>query len=52
MKKMSVFIGGTVGGYIGWYAGDRFGLMTAFILSMVGTGIGGYYANKFMREYY
>jgi hypothetical protein len=51
MKKLAVFGGATIGGYVGWYLGDRFGLMTAFILSMLGTGIGTYYGAKFAREY-
>lgn len=51
MKKMAGFIGGTIGGYVGWYLGDHWGMMTAFVLSMIGTGIGMYYAVKFVREY-
>lgn len=51
MKKLAVFAGATIGGYVGWFLGDKFGLMTAFILSMVGTGIGTYYGAKFAREY-
>jgi hypothetical protein len=51
MKKMLVFIGTTVGSSIGWWLGDKFGMMTAFALSIVGTGIGMYYGIKFAREY-
>jgi hypothetical protein len=51
MKKMAGFIGATVGGYAGWYAGNHWGFMTAFILSMVGTGFGMYYAWKWASQY-
>jgi hypothetical protein len=36
------FLGATVGGYAGWALGARFGTMTAFVVSMVGTGAGIY----------
>lgn len=29
-------------GSLGWYAGEAFGTFTAFILSIVGTGLGVY----------
>jgi len=35
-------LGATVGGAIGWWLGARVGIMTAFIVSMVGTGLGIY----------
>ena len=34
--------GATVGGSIGWWAGDSGGMFMAFVTSMVGTGIGLY----------
>ena len=40
MSKVLVFLGATVGGGIGWRLGARFGVITAFIVSMVGTGFG------------
>jgi hypothetical protein len=51
MKKMMVFIGTTIGGYAGWYLGNLVGFMTAFALSMVGTGVGMYLAIKTARNY-
>jgi hypothetical protein len=42
MSKLFGFIGASVGGAIGWWLGARIGVMTAFIVSMVGTGIGIY----------
>lgn len=46
MRKLIVFIGATLGGWVGWFAGTRFGIMTAFMLSMVGTGAGIYAARR------
>jgi hypothetical protein len=42
MNKLLGWGGATVGGAIGWWAGDRVGLLSAFLLSIVGTGVGLY----------
>jgi hypothetical protein len=42
MIKLMGFLGATIGSYAGWALGARYGTMTAFSLSMVGTGIGIY----------
>ena len=42
MTKLFVFIGSTIGGYAGWAIGAPVGVMTAFMLSVVGTGAGIY----------
>jgi hypothetical protein len=49
--KLIGFVGATVGGYAGWYLGAPVGLMTAFMLSMVGTGAGLYLGRKIVRDY-
>ena len=51
MGKLFSFIGATAGGYIGWALGAPVGLTTAFIISMVGTGIGMYYGRKIAQTY-
>jgi len=51
MKKLFAFIGATVGGYAGWALGAPFGTMTAFMLSMVGTGAGIYVGAKVAGHY-
>jgi hypothetical protein len=51
MIKLAAFGGSTVGGYIGWALGAKFGFMTAFLLSMIGTGAGMYYGAKFAKQY-
>lgn len=51
MKKVMVFIGATAGGAAGWWLGDFVGLMTAFLLSMLGTGAGMYAGARIVRDY-
>jgi len=40
MGKVFAFIGATIGGYGGWALGATVGFTTAFIVSMIGTGLG------------
>jgi len=42
VSKLLTFLGATVGGAIGWWLGARVGIMTAFFVSMLGTGVGIY----------
>ena len=51
MSKFFTFVGTTAGSYAGWWLGARVGFMTAFILSIVGTGAGFYYARKAAQHY-
>jgi hypothetical protein len=46
MNRLPMFVGMTVGGYIGWWAGDclGFGLMTTFLISSLGSLVGVYAA--------
>ena len=51
MRTMMGFIGATAGSALGWWAGAGVGIMTATMLSAVGTGVGIYAAMRFTREY-
>jgi hypothetical protein len=51
MSKLFSFLGATIGSYAGWFLGAKFGFITAFMLSMVGTGIGIYYGRLIARNY-
>jgi hypothetical protein len=51
MGKFFSFIGATIGGYAGWAIGARVGFTTAFIVSMVGTGVGIYYGRRIAQYY-
>jgi len=46
-----LFLGATIGGYAGWFLGAKIGFTTAFMISMVGTGIGMYYGRQIARHY-
>ena len=51
MSKLFSFLGATIGGYAGWFLGAKIGFTTAFMLSMVGTGVGIYYGRLIARHY-
>ncbi len=52
MKRVLSFVGATVGGAVGWWLGDKVGgTMTAFLLSIVGTGAGVYGAIIISRDW-
>jgi hypothetical protein len=48
-----MFVGMTVGGYVGWWAGESlgFGLMGTFLISSLGTMVGIYAAWKVLVDY-
>jgi len=49
MKGIMNLAGMTLGGWIGWALGARVSFFTAFVVSMLGTGVGLYYAQKATR---
>jgi uncharacterized membrane protein YeaQ/YmgE (transglycosylase-associated protein family) len=46
MSTLLAWVGATVGGALGWWAGSSHGLFTAFVLSTVGTGVGLYLGRR------
>ena len=46
MGKLLAFVGATAGGYTGWALGALVGTFAAFVVSMVGTAVGVYYARR------
>jgi hypothetical protein len=40
MTRLLVLVGSTLGSAVGWWLGARVGIMTAFMLSVVGLGVG------------
>jgi phage tail tape-measure protein len=51
MLKLYSFIGATAGSYAGWALGAPVGITTAFIISMVGTGLGIYVGRRVAHHY-
>ncbi len=50
MKGFLNLIGMSVGGWLGWWLGAQISLFTAFMVSMVGTGIGLYYTQRMVKR--
>lgn len=51
MGKLLGFVGSIVGSYAGWALAASFGFYTAFLVGLVGGGIGLYYGRKYARRY-
>ena len=41
----------SIGGWLGWTLGALVSFFTAFIGGVIGTGVGLFFANKFVRNY-
>ena len=46
MSKLLAWVAATILGGIGWWAGEMEGVFTAFVLTMVGTGVGLYLGHR------
>jgi cadmium resistance protein CadD (predicted permease) len=51
VTKLLIFIAATIGGSIGWWLGAFVGIMTAFMVSIVGTAAGVYIARRWASGY-
>ena len=51
ISKLLSFAGALIGGYAGWALGGLLGLMTAYTLSLIGTGAGIYFGRRFARQF-
>ncbi|MBU0984512.1 MAG: hypothetical protein KKA42_11615 [candidate division Zixibacteria bacterium] len=49
MRKVLVFVIAALCGWAGWWLGNQVGLMTALLLSMVGTGLGMYFGRRLIQ---
>ncbi len=52
MTKLFSFIGATAGGYAGWFIAEGAGFFAAFVVSMIGTGVGMYYGRKYAKDHF
>ena len=50
MKGFLNLFGMSVGGWIGWAIGAQVSIFTAFIVSMVGTGVGLFYTQRMIKR--
>lgn len=51
MKRIADLLFMSAGGYAGWFVGALVGIFTAFILSMVGVGVGLYASRRLAARY-
>ncbi|MEX0892171.1 MAG: hypothetical protein WEB88_08370 [Gemmatimonadota bacterium] len=51
MRKLFSLIGAMVGGWLGWYLGAPVSVFAAFVVSMLGTGVGLYLGNRLATRY-
>jgi uncharacterized membrane protein YbhN (UPF0104 family) len=51
MTKLMGFIGATLGSAVGWWLGAKVGMMTAFMVSTVGSGVGIYFGRRAAAHY-
>ena len=51
MTRLLGLIGAAIGSTIGWWLGARIGIMTAFLISTLGTGFGLYYGTRLARHW-
>jgi len=51
MKKIILFLSISVFGWVGWWLGARFGIMTAYLISMATSLLGVVVGVLFTRKY-
>jgi len=51
MQKLIAWTGAIIVSALGWWVGSQIGIMTAVILSGIGTGVGFYFGMKLAKEW-
>lgn len=51
MSRFCIFVGMTLLGWVGWWLGRRFGVMTGFLMSGAGNIAGVVLGYRFYRAY-
>lgn len=51
MKGLTVMLGSTIFGGLGWWAGSPLGIFASVTLSAIGSGVGIYVVRRFWNEY-
>jgi len=52
MNKLCIFVGLTIGSYLGWWVGAHWGMVMAFIVSSLGSLAGVYAGWKINRDFF
>lgn len=50
MKRLLDLFAMTAGGWIGWVVGEPVSLFTAYVISVVGAGVGLYVVRRFLAD--
>jgi len=50
LKRILDMIAMTAGGWVGWWMGAFVSIFTAFVISMIGTGLGLYAARRLSKR--
>jgi hypothetical protein len=50
-STLLIMIAGSVGGAVGWWAGDFMGIFAAWMLSLVGTAAAMYFTRRATKTY-
>lgn len=51
MRNLSIFTAMTILSWVGWWIGERSGMLTAFLLSSLGSAVGVYVGWRIHRDY-
>ena len=51
MKGLLKFAGMSAGGWVGWFIGAPISIYTAFMVSIVGSGVGLYYTQRAVKRF-
>jgi len=52
LSKLLWFVGATAGGWLGWWLGSLAGTFAAYLLSVVGTALGVYWARRYTEDHF
>jgi hypothetical protein len=50
MKRLLDMVGMTVGGWLGWMAGEPVSIFAGFIVGVIGTGVGMWATRRFVTR--
>lgn len=52
MNKLGIFVGMSIGSYLGWWIGAHWGMITAFVVSSIFSFLGVYAGWRINREFF